>query len=142
MARFFTLKELCASDTAQLFGIDNFPSFEVAAHLEELVETILDPLRAAYGKPIKVNSGYRSDKLNKRVGGVSTSAHIRGYAADIRPVRGDFDKFGEFVVNWLKRSGAKFDQCLLEESGGAKWIHIALYNTKGSQRGEIRLMKV
>jgi uncharacterized protein YcbK (DUF882 family) len=48
-----------------------------------LIDRILDPLREKYGKPIIVNSGYRCPKLNKCVGGVSTSQHVKGQAADI-----------------------------------------------------------
>ena len=51
--------------------------------LKALVEKILDPLREAWGRPIFVNSGYRSPALNKAVGGVATSHHLRGMAADI-----------------------------------------------------------
>ena len=63
--KYFTLKELCSSDVAEKKKIDNFPSFTVVEHLNELTEKILEPLRAAWGSSIIVNSGYRCDALNR-----------------------------------------------------------------------------
>ena len=59
--KYFTLAELLRSDTAKKKNIDNTPSWDVVAHLGELVEKLLDPLRAAYGTPIRVSSGYRCE---------------------------------------------------------------------------------
>lgn len=81
--KYFTLHELTRSATATLRSIDNTPPAQAIAHLELLVEHILDPLRQAWGKPIKVNSGYRCPRLNKEVGGAPASQHIKGEAADI-----------------------------------------------------------
>ena len=133
--KYFTLAELLRSETAKKKGIDNTPTFEVVAHLSELVETILDPLRAAYGMPIKVSSGYRCPELNKAVGGAATSVHQIGYAADLQ-VGGSFEKFRSFVVQWFDKTGKPFDQLLIESDRktGAKWIHIGLYNNAGQQR--------
>lgn len=80
---YFTIAELCKSDTAKKLGIVNTPTEEVIDNLHALIDNILDPLRIAYGKPIYVNSGYRCPILNKAVGGVKTSNHQYGYAADI-----------------------------------------------------------
>lgn len=81
--KYFTLHELTKSDTALVRHIDNSPTREHVENLVGLVENILDPLREAYGKPIVVNSGYRSIALNRAVGGVATSDHLTGRAADI-----------------------------------------------------------
>ena len=81
--KYFTIQELCASDTARKKGIDNTAPGDVKVRLSTLAEKILDPLRERYGKPIRVNSGYRSPILNKAVGGKPTSQHLRGEAADI-----------------------------------------------------------
>ena len=62
--KYFTVTELCYSDTAKNLGIYNEPTAAVADNLVRLVEKVLDPLREAYGKPIKVNSGYRSKALH------------------------------------------------------------------------------
>ena len=81
--KYFTIKELCKSSTAVQKKIDNTPNSEIVNNLEKLVEYILDPLREKYGKPIIVNSGYRSQALNKAVNGSKTSQHMKGLAADI-----------------------------------------------------------
>ena len=141
--RYFTLAELIKSDTAKKRGIDNTPDFEVVEHLSELVEKVLDPMRAAYGMPIKVSSGYRCPELNKAVNGAPTSVHQIGYAADLQ-VGGSFNKFRDFVVEWFRKTGTKFDQLLLESDRrtGAKWIQVGLYNNARQQRGQIKVMEV
>ena len=82
--KYFTVRELTRSDTAARKGIDNTPTPTAEQHLRSLVEHVLDPLREAYGKPIYVNSGYRSPALNSAVGGTRNSQHMKGQAADIR----------------------------------------------------------
>lgn len=141
--RYFELSEFLVSATAKRKGIDNTPSFDVVNHLDELVEKILDPLRAAYGMPIRVTSGYRCPLLNKAVGGVPTSVHMIGYAADLQ-VGGSFNKFKDFVVDWFRKTGTKFDQVLLEKNAktGEQWIHIGLYNNAGQQRGQIQTLSL
>lgn len=80
--KYFKLEEFIYSETAQRNKIDNTPSDEVVKHLYKLME-FLDGFREYYGSPIRVSSGYRCPKLNKKVGGVSNSAHMTGYAADL-----------------------------------------------------------
>lgn len=136
--KYFTLKELCSSDIATKRKIDNFPSWAVVAHLSELTEKILEPLRVAWGSPIKVNSGYRCDALNKAVGGVSTSAHKLGWAADLYPGNGKIDEFGKFCKDFLLKNNIKFDQIITEKKGLSKWVHIGIRSTSGSQRCETK----
>lgn len=136
--KYFTLKELCSSDVATQRRIDNFPSWTVVEHLNELTAKILEPLRVAWGSPIKVTSGYRCDALNRAVGGVSTSAHRVGYAADLQPTNGKIDEFGKFVRDWLLKNRIRFDQLLFETQGRTKWLHVGLYSSTGSQRCETK----
>ena len=138
--KYFTLQELVRSETAAKKGIDNTPSFEVVEHLTALTERILEPMRAAYGKAIKVSSGYRCEKLNAAVGGVKGSAHTRGDAADLQAA--DMAGFKKFVREWLISQRIKFDQCIIENSGKVEWIHISIYAANGSQRGQIFKMTV
>ena len=140
--KYFELEEFVRSNEAKRNGIDNTPSFEVVDNLCELVGKILDPLRAAYGSSIKVSSGYRCERLNRLVGGVATSVHKKGLAADLQ-VSGSFDKFVEFVTDWLKKTGTRFDQCIIEsDKKGSRWLHIGLRNNAGQQRGEVKTMNV
>lgn len=65
-------------------GVRNvIPSFEIRDSVLALVRRVLQPLRDKYGKPMKVNSGYRCKELNEIVGGVPSSQHRLGEAADI-----------------------------------------------------------
>ena len=141
--KYFTLQELIRSEVAAKKKIDNTPTFEVVDHLRELTEKVLEPLRAAYGMSINVSSGYRCPALNKAVGGSATSVHQIGYAVDLQ-VNGSFEEFRDFVVEWFRKTGTRFDQILLErnKTTGAKWIHIGLYNNAGQQRGQIKVMEV
>lgn len=79
----FSLAEMVKSETALRLGMDNTPPEEVINNLRTLCEHVLQPLRTAYGRGIKVNSGYRAPEVNAAVGGSKTSDHCRGQAADI-----------------------------------------------------------
>ena len=139
---YFELWEFISSDVAKARNINNFPTFEVVAHLEEL-RKILDPMREAWGGPLVVTSGYRCPALNKAVGGVSNSAHLSGYAADIRPT--DKRRTAKFVIwaaGWLMDNGVKFDQCIDEQVGGERWLHLAVRDNDGRQRCQNLLIKV
>ena len=87
----FSYAEFEASETAKARGILNVIStFEIRDAVRELTLTVLQPLRDAWGEPLHINSGYRCPKLNAAVGGVPTSQHTKGEAADIRadhPIR-------------------------------------------------------
>lgn len=63
---------------------NNLPDWDDISRLLELCRWILDPAREKYGKPIVVTSGFRTPFLNRLVGGVSTSQHMQGLAADLR----------------------------------------------------------
>ena len=81
----FSYREFEESETAKARGILNvITSFEVRDAVRELVLTVLQPLRDAWGEPLHINSGYRCPKLNAAVGGAATSQHVKGEAADIK----------------------------------------------------------
>ena len=128
---YFTIAELCASETAKKYNIDNTPDSIIISHLQQLIN-FLNPLREAWGSAIKVSSGYRCDKLNRFVGGSKTSSHLIGYGVDLIPANGRMDDFKKFIVDYMKTR--MFDQCIIEKSGKTEWIHIGLYNNKGQQR--------
>ena len=128
---YFTIDELCKSETAKKYGIDNTPNPIIVSHLQQLIN-FLNPLREAWGSAIKVTSGYRCEKLNKFVGGSKTSSHMIGYGIDLIPANGKMDEFKKFIVDYMKTR--MFDQCIIEKSGKTEWIHIGLYNLKDQQR--------
>lgn len=79
----FELSEFVNSATAVKNKIDNTPTPEAIENIRILVVELLQPLRDGYGKAMNINSGYRCPALNKAVGGVETSNHLTGQAADL-----------------------------------------------------------
>jgi zinc D-Ala-D-Ala carboxypeptidase len=82
LSKNFTLHELTRSQTAKRYGIDNTPGPEHLNNLRYLCNNLLQPLRDEVG-PVTISSGYRSKKVNKKVGGSRYSLHSQGCAADI-----------------------------------------------------------
>lgn len=120
MAEYFTLDELCRSATAAARGIDNSPTRDVQAQLNELIVRVLDPVRRLWGGPLTVNSGYRCPELNRAVGGAAASQHMRGEAADITTGSREGNRR---LFETVARSDIPYDQ-LIDESGYG-WIHIS-----------------
>jgi hypothetical protein len=84
ISRNFSYREFERSATADAHMICNvIRTFEVRDAIYELVEEVLQPLRDEIGEPIDISSGYRCPELNRIVGGVATSQHVKGEAADI-----------------------------------------------------------
>lgn len=81
----FSYSEFEHSDTAKQYGIANYiPNEQVRRSIEALVVKVLQPLRTEWGRSLHINSGYRCQRLNELVGGVPTSQHTKGEAADIK----------------------------------------------------------
>lgn len=123
---YFTIDELCKSDTAIAMGIDNTPSAEVVSNLTRLVDVVLDPLRRHWGAPLCVNSGYRCLALNKAVKGAVNSHHVKGMAADI--TAGSRTK-NKKLFQLFRTLSLPFTQLIWEKGGtnGPDWVHIS-YN--------------
>lgn len=127
----FSLEELTASETAARKGIDNTPPLDVQANLLILARGLELVRLALQERPIKVNSGYRSEALNLAVGGVAKSKHLSGLAADIIcPQFGTPLQVCEAIV----AAGIQVDQ-VIHEFG--KWCHVS-FPARGAQpRGEL-----
>ncbi len=128
----FSLKELTESYTATRLGIDNTPSTEIIARLNDLCIHILEPVRAHFGKPVKINSGYRCLTLNKAVGGVKSSDHLFGFAADIS-ISGvsNFD-LGKWIEENLEFKQLIYEFCKKDDAK-AGWIHISYCKGKNNK---------
>ena len=125
--KYFTIAELCRSATARRLGIDNTPPASAVKAMTVLVDEVLDPLREAWGGPIRVNSGYRCPELNEAVGGTPTSQHQRGEAADITVGSRSANRR---LLALIKRLDLPVDQCIDEK--GCRWIHVS--HRKGRNR--------
>jgi zinc D-Ala-D-Ala carboxypeptidase len=131
--KYFTIAELCKSETGDRLGIDNRCKKEHVANMTALVDNVLDPLREAYGKPITVNSGFRCPALNKAVKGSATSDHMNGRAADIT---GGSPKENKRLFYLIQELGLPFDQ-LIDEKHFA-WVHVS-YRGKDNRKQVLAL---
>lgn len=131
--KYFTIEELSHSDTAVARKIDNNPSRVVVENLEALVLNVLDPLREAYGKPIRVNSGYRSARLNLVIGGAKNSQHMTGEAVDITAGSKEDNKW---LFDYIFRH-LPYDQ-LIDESNYS-WVHVSFKNGDTNRQQALRL---
>ena len=122
MGNYFTIIELCYSATAEANKINNTPNAEARANLVELINNLLNPIREKYGKPIKISSGYRCERLNSMLkGSAKNSQHLTGQAADLLPTTGgslaDIFRAAIAVGN--------YDQLILEKPNGTMWVHVS-----------------
>ena len=133
----FTLEELYRSETAKKLGIDNKPSTQQTINLVYLAAFVLEPLRVAMKEPIKISSGFRCQALNKAVGGVYNSQHLKGQAADLC-IDGDIKK-GRKWFNYIK-DHLPFDQLIWEKNPktGNCWVHVSyVYPDFGPNRHKV-----
>ena len=113
----FSLFEMTATSRK----VENTPTVEAIVNLCRLCNEVLEPARKIYGRPIIVTSGYRCPKLNNLVGGVKTSRHLTGQAADLRI---ESKELGRKLFDALKTQPG-IDELLFEHKGNASWIHVA-----------------
>ena len=130
------MEELCASDTAKKKGINNKPNVQQMINLVYLCAYVLEPLRVAMKEPIKIGSGFRCEALNKAVGGVYNSQHMKGQAADLC-IDGDMKK-GKKWFEYIRKN-LPFDQLILEHnSKGSYWVHVSyVYPDFGKNRRQV-----
>ena len=129
--KYFTIKELCVSGSFPKLVVIPEKGTKVYNNMVYLIEHLLDPVRERLGKAVIVTSGYRNEKLNKAVGGSSTSNHLYGHAADIHTGNNSTDNIN--IVYTLLELGIDYDEIIVEgaefnKSGelmSAKWIHVA-----------------
>lgn len=123
----FSLRELLFSEVAEKAGWMDVPSFQVVYNLSELCRLILDPIAIEYGRAVAVTSGWRSDRLNRAVGGVETSQHKVGLAADIRPlIMGDFNIFCDDILELINQGKIVPDQVIIYRR--RRFVHISWRN--------------
>ena len=117
--KYFTIAELCRSNTADRLGINNRCRQEHMTALTALVDNVLDPLREWWGKPLIVSSGYRCPELNAAIKGSRTSQHMSGQAADIDT--GDRQQ-NKLLFEYIKKN-LPFTQLIWEHDGD--WVHVS-----------------
>ena len=136
----FTLSELTKSQTAVRKNIKNEPSTEHVENLIHLAETVLQPVRDHFGKPVVISSGYRSPELCEAIGASTKSQHARGEAADFEIMGVDNMQ----LAMWINKN-TDFDQLILEfyEPGdpNSGWVHCSAVK-EGSRAQVLKASKV
>jgi uncharacterized protein YcbK (DUF882 family) len=123
LSEHFNLKEFTKSETAIRKRIDNTPNAQHAQNLKNVCDKILEPVRKHFGKPVRINSGYRGPALNAAVGGSSKSQHCNGEAVDF-----EIDGLpNPELAKWVSEN-CDFDQIILEfydpkEGPNSGWVH-------------------
>lgn len=131
----FSISELCHSDIATQYKIENKPSIAICDNLLNLIFYVLQPLRDKLGKPIIVTSGYRSKQLNAhpKIKGAANSGHLRGTCADI-VVKGISAKE---LLDIIVKSNIKFTQLIEEYNNNTSWVHIE-YDIKNLKNEKLK----
>ena len=127
LSKNFTLEEMVATSHK---GLQDTPALEVVQNLQKLCVLVLQPLRDTLGAPVYINSGYRSKRLNARVGGVLNSRHLQGRAADIHCDNLDYAK----VIFDILRQNPYVSYTYIgrptpnpsREGGGSCWVHVQM----------------
>ena len=112
----------------------NIPSHEAIANLKRLcvwLEVLRKRYNDKYGEgedPIRINSGYRSPQLNKKIGGAAGSNHLTGCAVDIRVLGMEqLIRYATILLDYADESRQDFDELLIERNRcGAIWLHFAV----------------
>jgi uncharacterized protein YcbK (DUF882 family) len=128
----FTLQELSKTST----GLENTPNKKQTDSLRQLAINVLQPARDALG-PIKVTSAYRSQAVNAKVGGVSTSQHTKGEAADLM-MGGGQKKLLEWII-----ANVEFDQIISEfpdANENPRWVHVS-YKEGANRNQKLKAIK-
>ena len=126
----FTLEELTFTEHRQF---DNTPNDEELANLVRLAEFLEQVKTLLNGKPIMINSAFRSEEVNRAVGSKDTSQHRHGCAADIRVL----DMTPDEVVTAIINSGLPYDQCIREFD---RWTHVSIPNVEDAEPRNMALI--
>ena len=131
-----TLSEATFSQNAVDNKIDNTPTAEHLEAMEYVAENIFERVRAHFGKPIRINSFYRSQKVNKAIGGSLTSQHCRGEAIDVTGV--PYGIKNSEIFHYIK-DNLDFDQLIAEYpvNGIPTWVHVSYDRFKAKQRNQV-----
>lgn len=123
--KYFTIAELTRTNHIE----NNIPDAEEVINLVTLVEKVLDPAREEFGEPIKVTSGFRSQEVNRLVGGSKSSQHCKGQAADLT--------CSDNKMLFRILAEMEFDQLIYEfgDENQPSWVHVSY--VLGANRNEI-----
>ena len=122
MTEHFTFEELTHTSHSDLLEANRESAKAFMKQLKYIAGT-LEEIRAILEVPLKVTSGFRSNALNKRVGGSATSGHTKGLCADIQPIGMSIEDSFE-LIKFNKDKCPSLKKCIKEKVGGSEWLHI------------------
>ena len=135
ISKHLSLSEVIRSETAKRRGIINTPTAEHLENFKLLADNLFEKIRAHFGVPIHISSGYRSKELNDAIGGSKTSQHSKGQAIDIDMDGSSSGVTNADVYNYIEEN-LDFDQ-LIWEFGTDKnpdWVHVSYTNGKNRKQ--------
>ncbi len=133
ISKHITYKEGTRSVTALRLGIENVPNDYELQNMELIAEKVFEPLRQAVNGPIKINSFFRCEELNKAIGGSSRSQHCQGRAIDIDDVYGYVSN--SYMYYYIK-DNLDFDQLIWEFGTDTEpdWVHVSYVDSDSNRK--------
>jgi len=133
ISKHITYKEATKSTTALRLGIENTPNDYELQNMELIAEKVFEPLRRAVNGPIKINSFFRCEELNKAIGGSSRSQHCQGRAIDIDDVYGYVSN--SYMYYYIK-DNLDFDQLIWEFGTDTEpdWVHVSYVDSDSNRK--------
>ena len=143
LSEHFTLAEMCKT-SVKYKNVPNETQVENLKRLCSWLEMLRGEWNCRYGEgddPIIINSGFRSEAVNNVIGGMATSNHLTGCAADIHVASMEqLIRYATILLDISDNSREDFDELLLEYSPrGGYWLHFAV-RLKGNRR-KVRLIQ-
>lgn len=140
ISKHISYKEATQSQTATRKGISNDPDAYQLQNMQLLAEKVFEPLREHFGVPIAINSFFRSQKLNKAIGGAAGSQHTQGRAIDIDDTLGGVSnkQMFDYIKNHLD-----FDQLIWEfgDNNNPAWVHVSYVSETENRRRVLKASK-
>ena len=133
ISKHISYKEATRSATALRLGIENIPNEYQIQNMEMVAKKVFEPLREAVDAPIKINSFFRCEELNKAIGGSSKSQHCQGRAIDIDDIYGHVSN--AFMYYYIK-DNLDFDQLIWEfgTDDSPDWVHVSYVDEDSNRK--------
>ena len=140
ISKHITYKEATRSNTALRLGIENIPNEYQLQNMEMVAKYVFEPLRVAIDVPIKINSFFRCEELNKAIGGSTKSQHCQGRAIDIDDYYGNVSN--AFMYHYIK-DNLDFDQLIWEfgTDHNPDWVHVSYVDADSNRKRCLQAIK-
>jgi len=141
ISKHITHKEAIRSNTALRLNINNIPNDYEISNMVGIANHVFEPLREYVGGPVKINSMFRSEALNRAIGGSSRSQHCQGRAIDLDDTFGH--KTNAEMFNYIKNN-LNFDQLIWEfgDNKNPAWIHVSYVSQEENRTRCLRVQKI